>query len=359
MFYMWRRLNVEQQQRIWRLYGWFSGLMLCGSCFGALTWAARILNLANGFKSNDSFSSLKIAQGYSSLALGRSWRAAFNVTYAIEFLCLSAAKLMVFERMWDFAVPHGHSMRKRWVLGGHAVMIVVVFCNAVGVAANVTAAVYTQKSADAYRAASLLYVANNTQVIDKYVSSGRTENELAFSIASVQSFCEVVALLLIVAAFLVAGVLCARRVSSALSVLDSSGPEMAAGIRVRQQLVGVALALGRQLRREITITTGFVFVAFVLRSMFSTMHAVAYQLQDSAKKCPGVVTICDASCNNVFTHITQWMAHTPEFQGTVVLISSPLALLVALWGVTSRLTLQLMRSRNGGMALSGQDLLLM
>ena len=218
--------------------------------------------------------------------------------------------------------------------------------------------VYTQKSADAYRAASLLYVANSTQVSDKFVSSGRTENELAFSIGSLQSFCEVVALLLIVAAFLVAGVLCARRVSSALSVLDSSGPEMAAGIRVRQQLVGVALALGRQLRREITITTGFVFVAFVLRSVFSTMHAVAYQLQDSAKRCPGV-SICDASCNNVFTRITQWMARTPEFQLTVVLISSPLALLVALWGVTSRLTLQLMRSRNGGTAPSGQDLLVM
>ena len=35
---------------------------------------------------------------------------------------------------------------------------------------------------------------------------------------------------------------------------------------------------------------------------------------------------------------------TPEFQLIVVLISSPLALLVALWGMTSEQTLQHMRA---------------
>ena len=55
--------------------------------------------------------------------------------------------------------------------------------------------------------------------------------------------------------------------------------------------------------------------------------------------------MCDAICYNVYSHITQWNAYTPEFQTTVVLISSPLTLLVALWGMTSKLTLQLMRLR--------------
>ena len=42
--------------------------------------------------------------------------------------------------------------------------------------------------------------------------------------------------------------------------------------------------------------------------------------------------------------ITQWMAYTPEFQLMIVLVSSPLALLVALWGMTPKATLQLMKS---------------
>ena len=39
-----------------------------------------------------------------------------------------------------------------------------------------------------------------------------------------------------------------------------------------------------------------------------------------------------------------WLLYTPEFQLTVVLISSPLALLIALWGMTDKRTLQQMQS---------------
>ena len=57
------------------------------------------------------------------------------------------------------------------------------------------------------------------------------------------------------------------------------------------------------------------------------------------------MTFCDPSCFNVFTHIAQWSANTPEFQVTVVLVSSPLTLLVALWGMTSRQALHAMKSK--------------
>ena len=93
------------------------------------------------------------------------------------------------------------------------------------------------------------------------------------------------------------------------------------------------------------VTTVVVFVAFVIRSAQSTMFAVARQLQDGATRCPGVTTLCDPQCHNVFTHIHQWAARTPEFQVTIVLVSSPLTLLVALWGMTSRQTLHAMKSK--------------
>ena len=93
------------------------------------------------------------------------------------------------------------------------------------------------------------------------------------------------------------------------------------------------------------ITTAVVFVSFVLRSVQSTISAVARQLQDGARRCPGVTSLCDPSCHNVFTHINQWAVRTPEFQVTVVLVSSPLTLLVALWGMTSRQTLHAMTSK--------------
>ncbi len=52
-----------------------------------------------------------------------------------------------------------------------------------------------------------------------------------------------------------------------------------------------------------------------------------------------------------------WMTYTPEFQLTIVLVSSPLALLVALWGMTSKLILQTMNSRQQEMASTPQTLL--
>ena len=75
------------------------------------------------------------------------------------------------------------------------------------------------------------------------------------------------------------------------------------------------------------------------------MMAVARQLQDTARRCPGVTDPCDPSCFNEFTHIGRWAARTPEFQVTVVLVSSPLTLLVALWGMTSKQTLEAMKSK--------------
>ena len=78
MFYRWRRMEEEDRGRVWRLYGWFTALMACGSCFGAVAWAARMMNLANAFKGNTSEDQ---AQLTSLFALAYNWRAAFSVAF--------------------------------------------------------------------------------------------------------------------------------------------------------------------------------------------------------------------------------------------------------------------------------------
>ena len=51
-----------------------------------------------------------------------------------------------------------------------------------------------------------------------------------------------------------------------------------------------------------------------------------------------------------------WLIYTPEFQLVVMLISSPLALLVALWGMTSERTLQQMESSQLPMQTARENL---
>jgi hypothetical protein len=247
---------------------------------------------------------------------------------------MCAAQLMVLDRMMVFAAPQDAGMQKRWAAAGRVVMAAVVLGNAVGLAANAAAAVHFQKAAQASGTASAYYAANNTKDGDRFASLSQEEVQRGGSIASVQSFCEVAVLLLIVVAFAVVGVLSARRVSARLLGVDAAS---------------AAAATGRALRRRMLLgTTAFVFVTFVLRAAFSTMFAVAFQLRDTiTKSCPGV---CD-ECHNAYFLITQWMGYTPEFQVLIVLVSSPLALLVALWGMTSKATLQLMKA-------SGQESIL-
>ena len=121
MLYLWWRMDEEGRRRAWSLYGRFCGLMVCGSCFGAVTWAARMMERMNGFNGNDAFSRGDRVQQASLVALAESWSSLVHVMYAIDFMCLSAARLMVLDRMSDFAAGPDEVTRKRWAAGGRVV----------------------------------------------------------------------------------------------------------------------------------------------------------------------------------------------------------------------------------------------
>jgi hypothetical protein len=322
-------MEEEDRARVWVLYGWFSGLMCVGSVFGAVTWAFWMQFLVTFF--TGSIPGLSPAQGESLNAQGQYWGAAFYVTYAIEFLCLSVAKLLVLHRMADFAVPKGDGLSRRLAVGGRVVMAAVVVGNVAGLCGNVAAAVLSKHTGDLYNAVAAAFAANSTEAAYAIGVQASQKNTVALDAASVQQFCEVAVLLIIILAFAVVGIASARRVSSALALRDLNDEHVE--------------ALGRQLRRRIVGTAAFVFVTFLLRAVFSTMNALSNALEIEVPKCDP----CDPACSNVWTVILNWLTFTPEFQLIVVLISSPLALFVALWGMTSERTLQHMRSGRGQM----------
>jgi hypothetical protein len=257
-------------------------------------------------------------------AMDRRWRGVYSVLYVIEFFFLSVAKLVVLDRMSTFAVLQSGS--KRWVTAGRVVMVAVVTVNLAGVAGSVASAVHFERASDFFMAASADFAANNTGAGAQSLVLGNSANAFALEIVSVQSFCEVAALLIIVAAFAVAGIACARRVNSAMILLPAIGDAAA----------DAALLAGRQLRRQIVGTTLLVFVTFLVRSAYAVLYAVSLNLQNQGNTCPGnTQSFCSPSCYNVFTHIIHWMFWAPQFLLSIVLITKPLPLLVALWGMTS------------------------
>ena len=323
MFWRWWRMEKNDRPRVWLLYGWFSGLQHLGSVCGAVAWGAWMQFRVDIYISGAATDrSVKI----STFAQSQYWRAAFFVTYALEFLCLSVAKLLVLDRMADFAAAKGDDLSRRLAFGGRGVMAAVVVGHVVGLCGNVAAAVYFKESGDLYSAAAAALATNSTDTGNHFFNLAIQKNQLASAAASVQQFCEVAVLLIIILAFAIVGISGARRVNSALRDMnDAQG------------------ATVRKLRLQIVGTTAFVFVTFLLRAVFSIMNALADALQNNSATCPSHF-ICDPTCYNLHALMQNWLQFTPEFQLIIELISSPLALLVALWGMTSDRALQLMSS---------------
>jgi hypothetical protein len=94
----------------------------------------------------------------------------------------------------------------------------------------------------------------------------------------------------------------------------------------------VVTAPTRRLRLKVLVTVAVVFCTFILRAFLGIILAVSEALSNFEKDCP--MGLC-SSCYNVYTNIQVWILFTPEFENVIILISAPLASLVALWGMTS------------------------
>ena len=79
---------------------------------------------------------------------------------------------------------------------------------------------------------------------------------------------------------------------------------------------------------------GIVFSTFLLRSVFTVLYAMAQAFQSSFKTCTEPnVRDCDA-CLGLYSNVQTFIIYEPAFQNIVILLASPLALLVAWWGMS-------------------------
>jgi hypothetical protein len=355
-------LDHDTRQRIWLLYGWFTGLMCCGSCIGAVTWAAWMQFLLAYYRSNDitirhkaevEWESARVScLLYAPRAFAHAhvhaclfvpacaasrcrvthvqsfrWLAVFFIAESCAFCCLVIAKLLVLERMKGFVARKAAGMPRWWASGSRVLVAAAVCLNFVGACGSVGASVYSARAAGFYSAAA----ANSTDYQNQ-ITEGNHLSQIAASVAAIPLGCELVVLLLIVLAFSVVGCASVRRVNAAMSSMAASDGR-ASQVHVK----------GQQLQRQIVGTVAVVFVSFLMRVVYSIMFALANGLQNSGSTCPDNSGLCDPICHNVYSQIQGWLLYTPEFEILIVLISQPVALIIALWGMTSGHMLELMK----------------
>ena len=340
-FVRWKRWSEEEKQKGWALYGWFTGLSFCGSMAGSLAYACRLLQLKNLFIYFDSETMVnptlaQLQQSQTVRAETRRWAAAYFALFPFELGIVVLAKLLVLHRMQHCAVRTSHP--ERWRKARQGLLGVVVLLNALGICGNFGAAFYYNQSADFTLDAASAFAANSTATGKELRGMASQKASLAERVASIQRFSELCVLMLIIVAFSTVGVFSARVIASALSTLFNAQQRLVSmvGVGVEQvaqgrQLIAEASLQGRQLQRKVLGTFVFVFVTVLVRSALSVTYAVAQALQNNGDPCGA--SYCDP-CKNVYSNIQGWILHTPAVQQVAMLIASPIALLVALWGMS-------------------------
>ncbi len=341
-FLRWRRWNKEEKRKGWRLYGWFTALSCAGSVAGALAYAARIGFLYGLYVTRNVPKQQTNAARAASLQLSRgSWGsvAAFVAISPFEFGFVTVAQLLVLQRMHRFSTRKSQRQR-HWHLSGRIFLGSVIACHAICVFGNIAASAQYAQAAELFSSATTAILANDTASANSYELQARDKTVQAVKAAAVQRFTEVFVLLMIDAAFVFVGVHSHRVIATALralfvaereviSISRAAGSALDASASVK--LFGEVSYQGRWLQRKVLGTFVFVFVSFLLRSVFTVLFAMASAFTEENNPC--AASACDV-CKNFYSHLLFWMIYTPVFQQTIVLISSPLTLIIALWGMS-------------------------
>jgi hypothetical protein len=131
--------------------------------------------------------------------------------------------------------------------------------------------------------------------------------------------------------FLAAGVLCIRRFySGATNVISEIGRK------------------NRKVRLQIIVTVSTVFVTFLMRSVYAAALAASRRGQIATPfaanpQCSESTTVFCDTCQEVGLIVQTWLWLCPAFSFTVFLLSSPVTILVSLWGMTTDSLLQNLR----------------
>jgi hypothetical protein len=193
------------------------------------------------------------------------------------------------------------SAMRRWRRWGKGIMAAVVIGNLIGLAANAAAAHYYVLSYDNSITSYSIQVANGGNLSSATRELGRQRKDLddtAYKIVSLQLFCEASVLLLIVAVFVVVGVMCRRR----LKALAQKA--IGLGFRVGSGAAASAAAKGGNLNTRFVTTTGVVFFSFLVRTVYAFMQALANQLSNIDAPCPGnTLGSCNPECYNMWSHM--------------------------------------------------------
>ena len=335
---------------MWRLYGIFTAMVCFGSCVGSVAFASsmkyRTLFVQFSIELQDAGLQKYLASDFGRISLfvhnALLWQSAYCVLYPIELAFLSVAKLLVLDRMVNLAkFKQNPMLQQRISVASRVVVLLVVCINVVSIAGGIVTAVNLQSSANLYAAAIAKYNANPgvftaLSIIGIDLPKGESSYVTFNKNSLVQFLSEVVLLALLIVVFVATGIVCIRRALAL--VIAPSETELEENRRMMlRQIIGTVLAIFVSFLLRIVYAI-LVFSANLWLFKYLTPKQLGVILIDGLTNTRELVSDLQASSPNIDLNcffLGVYLLKNPEFQNVIVLLSSPLTLLVALWGMTT------------------------
>ena len=313
---------------------------------------------------------LSIAERYDGRFLryvvANQWYAVFFAFYPIEVVCVSVAKLMTVDRLAVFDASRMQAKQRKLVFRLQLVVTAtVVLANLICIFAMWVASGYSVRNAGVQRslyddAVGVLATlpANATKLrIEQLLANlanptfrnlERTRNEDVRTIhdaIEVQSFAEIIMLGIILASYVIVATLCLMRlrqaITTGLEVNKNAEKQAFTGrIGITTSRIKAVLVSAFHMQGRVGCTVIFAFVTFVLRILLALVVAFTFEVvQQDQNQCSR-----SCECGTDTQKLAVWFMSFPEIRLVVMLVSSPLALALALWGVTWRRELQVVKA---------------
>ena len=269
----------------------------------------------------------------------------------IEIAFASLALLLVLHRVKDFAFgtqamrSAGQLRNKNLVV--RSVIAVVALLILLSIFSAWAASAHFLQGSNLNSNAEKSYSNNNTADGDRLRLSAARVQAQGDSVLGIGRAADAAMLLLIVLAFIAMAAFSSKAIQSALRTLfkaeqkydevhalargAAANSASSASFEQNKKLIVAASMEGRRLRWKILSTFTFAFIALLLRAILTLIYALASAGQDNSNPCNK--SYC-ATCKNIYSNIQGWLLYTPSFQFVAVLVSSPLATVVALWGMS-------------------------
>ena len=368
MFFLWRRLKEEHKRRVWRLYGWYTGLACIGSTFGAITafigviydqYVVRLTQAQNAAEQIERELQVSI------------WVSTIVVPDAFEILFISIALLIVLDRLVHVAFATSSGLSARLVLAERVIAGLVVGLSVLSVSFSAAASHYFRQCIFPLEQAAAAIAANDHTSSKAHMQEFRKMKSLSNSVYAFQMFTESAALIFIVSTFCVVFVVCSRRIRgiNERAIAESSSRQQAKHSQelqtvetaeVSEGLAGESSVISddkrrismhtaglvdnmKAVHRQIFFTVAIVFLSLLCMAVCLTLYGTTTFSDTRYVSADGNISLCDpkATTNSL---IGNWMTLNPHFFILTVYMPGPIAMLVALWGMTSDLMLKIIKA---------------